>query len=172
MPPPLFFKYDSFNYDQPLFNLEQIREVNPQRYEMEQLSGIVYLDHESLELVAFKEVTPHEFWVKGHMPGYPLMPGVLICEAAAQAAGFYARKYDVLKAGDYIGFGGLDDVRFRAPICPPCRLLIGLKGRRIKPKVLAEFDFQAVVDGVLVANGSIIGVPLNRPLTGAAPASA
>lgn len=169
MPPPLFFNYDAYDYDHPQYTVEDIRAVNQQRHEMEQLSGIVYLNTEELELVAFKNVTPDEFWVRGHMPGFPLMPGVLICEAAAQAAGFYARKYNVLQAGDFIGFGGMDEVRFRAPIFPPCRLILGLKSKRIKPKVLAEFNFQAIVDGVLVANGSIIGVPITKPIAGPTP---
>lgn len=162
MPPPLFFDYAKYNYDKPLFNQDQVRNVNPQRHEMEQLSGVVYTDRDKLELIGFKDITEDEFWVKGHMPGYPLMPGVLICEAAAQCAGFFARKFDILKAGDYIGFGGMDQVRFRAPIYPPCRLIIGLKGAKIKEKVRAEFGFQAIVDGVLVAQGTIMGVPINR----------
>jgi 3-hydroxyacyl-[acyl-carrier-protein] dehydratase len=162
MPPQLFYDYASYNYDKPLFNLDQVRQVNPQRHEFEQLSGVVYLHREKLEIVGFKEITEDEFWVKGHMPGYPLMPGVLICESAAQLAGFFARKYDVLQAGDYIGFGGMDQVRFRAPIYPPSRLIIGLKVIKVKPKVRAEFEFQAVVNGVLVAHGTILGVPINR----------
>ncbi|MCA9053047.1 MAG: beta-hydroxyacyl-ACP dehydratase [Planctomycetaceae bacterium] len=162
MPPQLFFDYDSYNYDKPLFNLDQVRQVNPQRHEMEQLSGVVYVDRDNLEMIGFKDVTDDEFWIKGHMPGYPLMPGVLICESVAQCAGFFARKFDILQAGDYIGFGGMDNVRFRAPVYPPCRLIVGLTGAKVKPRVRAEFQFQALVDGVMVANGSIIGVPINR----------
>ncbi|MEZ6068317.1 MAG: beta-hydroxyacyl-ACP dehydratase [Planctomycetaceae bacterium] len=162
MPPPLMFEYDKLNYDRPQFSLDQIRQVNPQRHEMEMLSGIVMVSHDPLAIVGFKDLTEDEFWVKGHMPGYPLMPGVLICEAAAQLAGFYARKYDVLKAGDYIGFGGMDKVTFRAPIYPPSRMIIGCIGGRIRPKMRAEFEFQAIVDGTVVAHGSIIGVPINR----------
>jgi 3-hydroxyacyl-[acyl-carrier-protein] dehydratase len=162
MPPPLFFDYGSFNYDRPQFNLDQVRGINPQRHEMEMLSGVVHVNTDRQEVVGFKDLTTEEFWVKGHMPGYALMPGVLICEAAAQLAGFYARKYDILKAGDYIGFGGMSEVVFRAPIYPPARMIIGAKGGRIRPKIRAEFEFQAVVDGVLVAHGSIIGVPISR----------
>lgn len=162
MPPQLFFDYAQFNYDRPLFNLDQVRQVNPQRHEMEQLTGVVYIERDPLEAIGFKDLTEEEFWVKGHMPGYPLMPGVLICEAAAQLASFYSKKFDVLQAGDYIGFGGMDQVRFRVPIYPPARLILGLRGARVKPKVRAEFDFQAVVDNTLVAHGTIIGVPINR----------
>ena len=162
MPPQLYFDYDQFNYDRPKYNLDQVRQVNPQRHEMEQLSGVVHVDKDALEIIGFKDITEDEFWVKGHMPGYPLMPGVLICEAAAQLAAFFARKFDLLQSGDYVGFGGMDEVRFRAPIYPPCRLIIGIRGGRIKPRLRAEFSFQAVVDGQLVAHGGIIGVPISR----------
>ncbi|MFV0444226.1 MAG: 3-hydroxyacyl-ACP dehydratase FabZ family protein [Planctomycetaceae bacterium] len=162
MPPPLFFDYAAYNYDKPQFGLDEVRKINPQRHEMEQLSGVVYVNRDPLEMIGFKDITDDEFWIKGHMPGYPLMPGVLICECAAQCAGFFARKFDILGAGDYIGFGGMDQVRFRAPIYPPCRMIIGLKGARVKPKVRAEFDFQAVVNGTLVAQGTIMGVPIAR----------
>lgn len=162
MPPQLFYEYGKFNYDKPLYNLDQVRQVNPQRHEFEQLDGVVYIQREPMEIVGFKEITENEFWTKGHMPGYPLMPGVLICEAAAQLASFFSRKFDVLQAGDYIGFGGMDQVRFRAPVYPPCRLVIGLKVLRVKVKVRAEFEFQAVVNGTLVAHGTILGVPINR----------
>ncbi len=66
---------------------------------MEQLSGIVHVDHDVHGLVGFKDITADEFWMKGHMPGFPLMPGVLLCEAAAQLAAFYGKKYNLLEAG-------------------------------------------------------------------------
>ena len=164
MPPQLWYDLDQYNYDKPLISLDEIRRVNPQRHEMEQLSGIVYISEtaDPIEVIGFKDLGEDEFWVKGHMPGYPLMPGVLICECAAQLAGFYARKFDVLKAGDYIGFGGMDEVRFRKPIYPPSRLIIAARSTRIKPKMRAEFEFQAVVNNELVAQGSLHGVPISR----------
>ena len=115
MPPQAFYDISQFDYDKPLFDLREIQKVNPQRHEMEQLTGIVYVDRENDGLVGFKDVTDDEFWVRGHMPGFPLMPGVILCECAAQLAGFYAQKYDVLGAGDFLGFGGMTDVRFRGP---------------------------------------------------------
>ncbi len=164
MPPQLWYDYDQFNYDKPVITLDDIRRVNPQRHEMEQLTGIVWVSDSAdpIELVGFKDLGEEEFWIKGHMPGYPLMPGVLICESAAQLAGFYARKNDILKAGDYIGFGGMDAVPFRKPIYPPARLIIGVRSKRIKPKMRAEFEFQAVVENDLVAHGGLHGVPISR----------
>jgi 3-hydroxyacyl-[acyl-carrier-protein] dehydratase len=162
MPPPPFFDYKPFNYDKPLYNLDEVRKVNPQRHEMEQLSGVVWVDRQNHGLIGFKDVTDDEFWIKGHMPGFPLMPGVILCEAAAQLASFYAKKFALLGSGDYLGFGGMDEVRFRAPVFPGCRLIICARAKRVKLKMRAEFEFQGFVNDTLVFNGSMIGVPISR----------
>lgn len=162
MPAKPLYDYTQFNYDKPLFDLHEIRKVNPQRHEMEQLSGVVYVDRENHGLVGFKNVTDDEFWIQGHMPGFPLMPGVILCEAAAQLAGFYARKYDLLEAGDYLGFGGMNDVRFRRPVYPNSRLIICAQSVKVRKKRLAEFEFQGFVEGKMVYNGLMIGVPISR----------
>lgn len=162
MPAQPFFDYKQYNYDKPLYDLNEIRRFNPQRHEMEQLSGVVWVDTVNHNLIGYKDVAADEFWCKGHMPGFPLMPGVLLCEAAAQLAGFYARKFNVLQAGDYMGFGGMDNIRFRNPVYPPCRLIICAKTTKVKPRMIAEFDFQGFVDDKMVFNGSMIGVPISR----------
>ena len=162
MPAKPLYDYTKFNCDKPLFDLHEVRKVNPQRHEMEQLTGVVHVDRENHGLVGFKDVTDDEFWIQGHMPGFPLMPGVMLCEAAAQLAGFYARKYDLLEAGDYLGFGGMNDVRFRRPVFPNCRLIICAQVTRVKKKYLAEFEFQGFVGDKMVYNGSMLGVPISR----------
>lgn len=75
----------------PLFTLDDIRSVNPQRFEMEQLTAIVHVDQSQHLLAGYKQLTHEEFWIRGHMPGFALMPGVVQCEAAAQLGGFYAQ---------------------------------------------------------------------------------
>lgn len=162
MPAEALFDYQPFNYDKPLFNIDQVRKVNPQRHEMEQLTGVVWVDQVNHGLIGYKDVSDDEFWIKGHMPGFPLMPGVLLCEAAAQLAGFYARKYDILQAGDYLGFGGMNDVRFRSPVYPNCRLIICARATKIKVKRMAQFEFQGFVNDKQVFNGEMIGVPISR----------
>ena len=61
------------DFSTPLFTIEDIREINPQRDAMEQLTAIVHVDEENHVIVGYKEVTDQEFWVTGHMPGFPLM---------------------------------------------------------------------------------------------------
>jgi len=86
----------------------------------------------------------------------------MLCECAAQLAGFYARKYNILGSGDFLGFGGMDNVRFRAPVFPGDRLLIMARVLKVKPKRRAEFEFQGFVKDKMVFNGTMIGVPINH----------
>lgn len=161
MPAPSIYSMDLVDFDKPVFSLDQIREINPQRFEMEQLSAILYVDTENHGIIGYKEVTDQEFWVRGHMPGFPLMPGVILCECAAQLAGFYARKYRLLD-GDFLGFGGMNEVRFRAPVVPGDRLLIMAKLTRLRKGKRAEFDFQGFVGTRMVYSGQMIGVPIEK----------
>jgi 3-hydroxyacyl-[acyl-carrier-protein] dehydratase len=161
MPPPHICDVHQFDYHRPLYDLQAIRRVNPQRNEMEQLTGIVHVDRDRHIIVGFKDVTDQEFWVPGHMPGFPLMPGVILCECAAQLAGFYARKYDLL-GGDYLGFGGMEEVRFRQAVLPGCRLMIAAQATDIRRNRRAHFDFQGFVEERMVFSGTMIGVPISR----------
>jgi 3-hydroxyacyl-[acyl-carrier-protein] dehydratase len=161
MPPSSLYDLNSLDFERPLFSLDDIRRVNPQRDAMEQLTGIVLIDTDHHGIVGYKDVTDNEFWTTGHMPGFPLMPGVMLCECAAQLAGFYARKYKLL-GGDFLGFGGMDNVRFRSPVFPGDRLVVMIRATRIRPERMAEFDFQGFVKDRMVFSGKMIGVPIVR----------
>ncbi|MBL4884897.1 MAG: beta-hydroxyacyl-ACP dehydratase [Planctomycetaceae bacterium] len=161
MPPRKLYDYSQYDFDNPMYTIDDIRKINPQRHAMEQLTGIVYIDEEGQGLVGFKDITDDEFWCTGHMPGFPLMPGVIQCEAAAQLGGFFARKYDLL-GGEYLGFGGMESVRFRRSVFPGSRLIILIKVIKVRPGKRVVFDFQGFVEDVMVFNGTMIGVPINR----------
>jgi len=140
-------------------DVEGIRQYNPQRHEMELLTAIVLEDVERQVSVGYLDTSPDDFWARGHMPGMPLLPGVLMCEAAAQLASYYVQKYDVMGA-EMMGFGGLEDVRFRGLVRPGARLVIQVKQVRVRRGALVICQFQGYVDQNLVVGGQIRGIPL------------
>jgi 3-hydroxyacyl-[acyl-carrier-protein] dehydratase len=159
MPPPAILEPSQIPKTV-LFDQEAVRRNNPQRFEMEQLSAITLLDPVRKLVAGYKDVSEDEFWVRGHMPGFPLMPGVMMCEAAAQLCAFYCRHVGIL-AGDFIGFGGMDNVRFRGTVRPGQRLwLVGRTDRHSERRMV--FHIQGFVDSNMVFNGDFIGVPLHR----------
>lgn len=161
MRPESLYDHSKLDFEKPLFDIEGIRRVNPQRNHMEQLTAIVHIDEVARVIVGYKDVTEKEFWASGHMPGYPLMPGVVQCECAAQLAGFYARRNKLL-GGDFLGFGGMNDVRFRSPVYPDSRLILMACMKRVRPNRMAIFDFQGFVGDELAFSGEMIGVPITR----------
>lgn len=140
-------------------DIHEIRRWNRQRFEMEQLTAIVHEDQSRGLCVGYKDVTPDEFWVRGHFPGVPLMPGVLMCEAAAQLSSYYTQRRNLLDA-EVVGFGGLEEVRFREPVRPGDRLVIAVERVRVRPKAMIVCRFQGLVRESIVVDGVIKGVPL------------
>lgn len=158
MPPSLLVDLDRLDLNHILYDVKAIEEINPHRYEMRQLDGIIALDVEAGTVVGFKEVRRDEFWVRGHIPGRPLMPGVLMLESAAQLASFCVKKINVGE-NRFIVFGGLEGVKFRVQVTPDSRLyLLGkfLENRRRRFKLAA----QGVVNGQLAFEAVIIGMPV------------
>jgi 3-hydroxyacyl-[acyl-carrier-protein] dehydratase len=141
-------------------DLDAIRRVNPQRFDMEQLTAIVHVNPVEHIVVGYKDVRADEFWVKGHMPDYPLLPGVLMCEAAAQLCSYYIATNGLMQ-GDFIGFGGMENVRFRAPVRPGDRLVLIGKAVKLKRRQ-AVFNVQGLVGRTMVFHADILGVPLTR----------
>lgn len=152
--------FSEIDFDHIVAGIEDIRRYNPQRFEMEHLTGIVLEDAERDICVGFKDVTHDEFWVRGHMPGMPLMPGVLMCEAAAQLASYFAQKYDMLGGVEMVGFGGMEQIRFRDPVRPGDRLVIMCKKVKLRRRAVVVCEFQGWVGQTLVVEGQIKGVPL------------
>lgn len=157
MPPALLLDLTQIDLNgKPLFDKDEICQVNPQRFEMQQLDGILWCDKDQGCILGYKDVTDKEFWVRGHVPGRPLMPGVIQIEAAAQLLSFFVTK--IYEEQGFIGFGGIDRAKFRAPIEPGCRLyLLGhiTQARRSRKYVC---DVQGVVSQTLVFEATISGM--------------
>lgn len=153
---------DPSEYDlsRTIADLDEIRRYNRQRFEMEQLTAVVYEDLERSVCVGYKDLGPGEFWVRGHMPGMPLMPGVIMCEAAAQLASYFALKHKLMDA-PMVGFGGLKGVRFRGIVQPGDRFVI-VAGLLKTRNTIFTCEFQCLVRQNLVCEGVLMGIPLSE----------
>ncbi|SRR6266540_1509279 len=165
MPSKIFFDLSRIDQKTVQIPLEEIRTLNPHRHEFEQLDGVFLLLPDESLIVGYKDVRSDEFWVRGHFPGNPLLPGVLMLEAAAQLCSVY--QYRICPPKGYFGFGAIDGVKFRAAVRPGERLiLIGhavhLHSRR------SIFNVQAVVGDRLVMEATItgVGIPSEEPPPG------
>lgn len=165
----LLIDLSQVDFNRTIADIEDIRRYNPQRYEMEQLTAIVHEDLEKKICVGYKDVRRDEFWVNGHMPNMPLMPGVVMLEAAAQISAYFAQKNDYLGA-KMIGFGGLEDVRFRDPVIPGDRLVLISQMVKSRRGRMIVCRFQGVVRESIVVEGVLKGIPLPLDLLPKPPA--
>jgi 3-hydroxyacyl-[acyl-carrier-protein] dehydratase len=158
MPPKPLVDFSPIDLNHIEDDIEGIRKFNQQRFEMEMLSGIIKYDPPGGYVVAFRDASTQDFWVRGHIPGRPLMPGMLICECAAQACSyFYGRAASPGPQGRFMGFAGLEGVRFRGQVLPGDRLIMVAKLREVKSRI-SSFDCQGFVKGRMVFEGTINGI--------------
>lgn len=138
----------------------QIRSILPHDYEFKLIDGVCHYDAEEGILVAYKDWDENPWWARGHIPGRPLMPGVLLCEGAAQAATLLLKLVEDIPPERFVGLGGLEGVRCRGQVTPPARVhfvsRVGIKsGNR-----MARYPAQAFVDGKLKMEMELLGVLL------------
>ena len=158
MPPPLLFDLSQIDLmGEPIFGKEAIDEVNQQRFEMQHLDGVLWYDKDKYLILGYKDVTDREFWVRGHVPGRPLMPGVIMVEAAAQLLSFFVRR--IYEVQGFIGFASIDSAKFRSLVVPGQRLyLLGYLTKITTRKYTA--NIQGVVDGTMVFETVVSGMPV------------
>jgi len=151
---------DPLNFDltKVVADLDAIRKVNPHRHDFEMLTAVVYVDTAKHVVVGYKDVKETDFWVKGHMPGFPLMPGVLMLEAAAQLSGYYTVAEGFVKDA-LMGLGGIDGAKFKRMVRPGDRLVIIGRGLKLDRR-LTRFFLQGYVGSEFVFQATVTGVPL------------
>jgi len=157
MPPPLLFDLSQINLaGKPVFDKEVIGKQNPQRFEMQQLDGVLWYDKDNFLVLGYKDVTENEFWVRGHIPGRPLMPGVIMVEAAAQLLSFFVKQ--VYGEPVFIGFASIDSAKFRSTVEPGQRLLLLGKITKFRPGRKYDAYIQGIVDNTMVFETSVSGM--------------
>lgn len=134
-------------------DIQWIMERLPHRYPLLLLDRVVELEPD-VRIVALKNVTINEEFFQGHFPGLPVMPGVLILEAMAQAGGLMVLPEDGSAAGKNFFLVTIDNAKFRRPVVPgdQLRVTVTLAKSRANFRKLAG---KAEVDGQLAAEAEL-----------------
>ncbi len=140
-----------------VYDIRKIMAFLPHRYPFILVDRIVeMIPHE--RIVGLKNVTMNEPFFQGHFPGAPVMPGVLIVEAMAQAGGILAyasRGEDEEK--ELVYFMGIDKARFRKPVIPGDQLILEMVSTKTRGNVF-KMSGRASVDGAIVAEAEIMAM--------------
>jgi len=155
MPPSLLYDLSTLDLNKPEIDIEGVRAVIPQRHEMELLSGIIHIDDPADTIIGYKDITLNDFWVRGHIPERPLMPGVMMIECAAQLCAYWTMKRQPEMG--FVGFAKCDGVRFRGTLVPPARLIMIAKLTELNRR-RAVADCQGIYNGTMVFEATITGM--------------
>ncbi len=136
------------------FEIDKIMELLPHRYPFLLVDRVVAV--EDGRLSAIKNVTVNEPFFQGHFPGEPIMPGVLILEAMAQATGLLAfTTMGVDHESKLYMLVGIDKARFRGRVVPGDQLRLEISLKR-NMRGIGMFECQALVDGEMVAQAEMM----------------
>jgi 3-hydroxyacyl-[acyl-carrier-protein] dehydratase len=138
-----------------MIDINEIRKLLPHSYPFLLVDRIVDIEP-SKRIVGIKNVTFNEPFFTGHFPERPIMPGVLILEAMAQAGGVLAFKSFPGMEGS-VFFTGIDDARFRKPVIPGDQLKLIVEVVRHRREIWV-FDGKALVDDNIVAEARIMAM--------------
>ena len=143
-------------------DIRQVMQALPHRYPMLLVDRVEALIP-GKSIRAVKAVTINEPFFQGHFPGRPIMPGVLIVEALAQAAGVLAVKSLGLEgSGKLVYFMAIDDTKFRVPVEPGVLMTLEVEFTQMR-KTASKFTGRALVNGKLAAQASFTAMIADPP---------
>ncbi len=157
MPPPALLDPTQLDFNDLLADAAAIQRFNPQRHEFAMLDGVLSCADDGSTFVGYHDVRADDWWVRGHIPGRPLFPGVLMIEVAAQLASFVT--HHLIKDCGFIGFAGVDKVKFRGTVEPPCRFVVIGRATEVRKRrtvcetqgyVGSTMVFEAVITGMAI----------------------
>ncbi|MGA3080167.1 MAG: 3-hydroxyacyl-ACP dehydratase FabZ [Terracidiphilus sp.] len=135
------------------FDIQEILDLLPHRYPFLLIDRVVEFER-GKRLVAIKNVTINEPFFQGHFPGYPIMPGVLVIEAMAQAGAIIMLKEIPDREKKLAVFTGIERAKFRRPVTPGDQLRIEVEVLAFKSR-LGRMEAKAFVDGKLACQATL-----------------
>jgi 3-hydroxyacyl-[acyl-carrier-protein] dehydratase len=156
MPSEPFLDVTKLDLERVLTPKEEILEVLRHRGRFAMLDAILARDVEANLIVGIKAIHSSDWWAPDHIPGRPIFPGVLQIETAAQLCSY---DYLLRHQGEekpFIGFAGVDGVRFRGIVEPDVRMVFAGRLARMRSGFFT-YDAQGFVDGQLVFEARVLG---------------
>jgi 3-hydroxyacyl-[acyl-carrier-protein] dehydratase len=143
-------------------DVRRVMAALPHRYPMLLVDRVERLERD-VSITAIKAVSMNEGFFQGHFPGRPIMPGVLIVEALAQAAGVLAvESLDLAGSGKLVYFMAIEGAKFRTPVEPGCLLKLNVEFVQKRSSV-CKFAGKASVDGKLAAEAQFTAMIADPP---------
>jgi 3-hydroxyacyl-[acyl-carrier-protein] dehydratase len=142
-----------------MLDVRQIMEILPHRYPFLLVDRVLDIGED--RIVALKNVTYNEPYFQGHFPGVPVMPGVLLVEAMAQAGGVLMLRDLPDRQQKLIYFTGIDRCRFRRPVVPGDQVILEVRVLKKRAR-FAVLEGLAKVDGELVAEAQLSSAMVDR----------
>jgi len=143
-----------------LHDIRWITSILPHRYPFLLVDRVLELEP-GKRIKAYKNVTVNEDFFNGHFPGHPVMPGVMIIEGMAQAAGILTLYDREGREDKLMYFTGIDKARFRRPVVPGDRLVYEIEILRLR-NTYCRLRGVATVDGKVAAEATIASVLVDR----------
>ncbi len=163
MPPPTLLDLAQLRETTIVADRQAIEQVNRQRFEFQLLDAIIYFDEASGAFAGYHDIRSDAWWARGHVPQRPLFPGVLMIEVAAQLSSYAYHRLS--HSGQFLAFAGVDEVKYRGMVEPPCRLLILGKSLQCRPRRFVA-QTQGFVGDTMVFEGKITGMPVELAASG------
>jgi 3-hydroxyacyl-[acyl-carrier-protein] dehydratase len=140
--------------------IQEILDFLPHRYPFLLIDRVIEFEP-AKRLVAIKNVTINEPFFQGHFPGYPIMPGVLVVEAMAQAGGMIMMAAIPDRATKLVVFTGIERAKFRRPVTPGDQLRIEVDVLSMKMRA-GRIEGKAFVDGKLACQATLTCAVVSR----------
>ena len=144
----------------PLLDIAQIQAILPHRYPFLLIDRVIEIERKQ-RIVAIKNITANEPFFQGHFPGYPIVPGVLMVEAMAQAGGALLLTEIPDREHKLMVFTGIERAKFRKPVVPGDTLMLEVTALRIGSRI-QRMRGEAKVEGKLVAEAVIMSAVADR----------